>query len=84
MIYDQSWRDNAACREVPVDTFYPGTDGETEPAKSVCTRCGVREMCLEMALTGGERFGIWGGLTPAERRSLGGWHSRDPGHTSAL
>jgi WhiB family redox-sensing transcriptional regulator len=32
--------------------------------------CEVRQLCLEFAITEGERFGIWGGLTTQERRSL--------------
>jgi WhiB family redox-sensing transcriptional regulator len=30
----------------------------------------VREDCLEYALTHGEKFGIWGGMSERERRRL--------------
>jgi hypothetical protein len=38
--------------------------------KRLCARCVVRERCLNEALVNGERLGVWGGLTPAERASL--------------
>jgi WhiB family redox-sensing transcriptional regulator len=30
----------------------------------------VREECLEYALSNGEKFGIWGGMSERERRRL--------------
>ena len=39
-------------------------------AKAVCSECPVRTECLEHALNSDERYGIWGGLTDRERRSV--------------
>jgi WhiB family transcriptional regulator, redox-sensing transcriptional regulator len=39
-------------------------------AKQVCSGCAVRDECLDHALRSGERYGVWGGLTDAERRHL--------------
>lgn len=39
-----------------------------ERAKAICCRCPVRQTCLEANLH--EPFGIFGGLTPRERRRL--------------
>lgn len=39
-------------------------------AKEICTDCGVREACLEYALSIREQHGIWGGLTENERREM--------------
>ena len=39
-------------------------------AKAVCRECVVRAHCLSEALRSDERFGIWGGLTERERRSM--------------
>ncbi|MGH2756255.1 MAG: WhiB family transcriptional regulator [Actinomycetota bacterium] len=64
------WRERAACRTVPVELFFPALEHEADDAKAVCTECMVKEPCLESALAAGERFGVWGGLTPQERRSL--------------
>lgn len=70
MASNQEWQDRAACRTIPVEMFFPPAEQEGDDAKSVCDGCTVREPCLEFALAAGERFGIWGGLTPQERRSL--------------
>lgn len=39
-------------------------------AKQVCASCPVQARCLEDALGRSEPNGIWGGLTPEERRKL--------------
>lgn len=70
MASNQEWQDLAACREVPVEMFFPPAEQESEVAKAVCADCTVRQPCLEFALGEAERFGIWGGLTSQERRSL--------------
>jgi WhiB family redox-sensing transcriptional regulator len=67
---NQEWQDRAACRHIPVEFFFPPAEQEAEEAKAICAMCEVRQLCLEFAITEGERFGIWGGLTTQERRSL--------------
>lgn len=39
-------------------------------AKEQCVGCPVRTQCLDEAITRGEPFGIWGGLTTDERRGF--------------
>ncbi|MFO7701064.1 MAG: WhiB family transcriptional regulator, partial [Acidimicrobiia bacterium] len=39
-------------------------------ALAVCAACPVRVECLGHALATNERFGVWGGTTEKERRSL--------------
>ena len=70
MASNQEWQDRAACRVIPVELFFPPAEQEADDAKLVCQECSVKDPCLEFAITAGERFGIWGGLTPQERRSL--------------
>ncbi len=70
MASNQEWQDLAACRAIPVEMFFPPAEQEAEVAKAVCADCTVRQPCLEFALAEAERFGIWGGLTTQERRSL--------------
>ena len=36
-------------------------------AKRICQTCPVVDNCLDQALTQGEEWFVWGGLTPAER-----------------
>jgi WhiB family transcriptional regulator, redox-sensing transcriptional regulator len=67
---NEEWQDRAACRQTSVELFFPPAEHEVEEAKALCFTCEVQELCLEFALTAGERFGVWGGLTPQERRSL--------------
>jgi WhiB family redox-sensing transcriptional regulator len=45
----------------------PSADQERR-AKAVCAGCPVVMECRVYALRVGEREGIWGGLTPKERR----------------
>ena len=65
-----SWRREAACRDLDTDVFFPLTDEEAGPAKAVCATCPVREECLEFALATRQNDGVWGGLTETERRRL--------------
>lgn len=69
------WRGRAACSRLEPDIFYPVGDGAyaremTEIAKQACLSCPVRAECLRQALETGEQYGIWGGMTPEERRDL--------------
>lgn len=70
MASNEQWQDLAACREIAVELFFPPAEQESDVAKAVCAECTVRQPCLEFALAEGERFGIWGGLSSQERRSL--------------
>ncbi len=65
-----TWQDEANCLGVDPDLFFPERGASTREAKEVCRGCVVRLECLEFALTNGEKFGIWGGLSERERRRL--------------
>ena len=67
---DVSWRLDALCAETDPEAFFPEKGGSTREAKRVCSGCAVRSECLEYALAGDERFGIWGGLSERERRQI--------------
>ena len=64
------WQNQANCLGVDPDLFFPERGASTRAAKAVCKGCQVREDCLEFALTNGEKFGIWGGLSERERRRI--------------
>jgi WhiB family redox-sensing transcriptional regulator len=71
------WREHAACIGVGVEVFFPNSKGagdeRWELAKAICQNCIVRRQCLELALQSEEhddRWGVFGGLTPLERRSV--------------
>ena len=64
------WQTRANCLGVDPDLFFPERGASTKEAKSVCAGCEVKPECLEYALSNGEKFGIWGGLSERERRRL--------------
>ena len=66
----RSWQDEANCLGVDPDLFFPERGASTKEAKAVCRCCEVRVECLEYALSHGEKFGIWGGLSERERRRV--------------
>jgi WhiB family redox-sensing transcriptional regulator len=64
------WRDDALCLQFDGDMWFPEKGASPAVAKLLCGRCEVRGECLEFALDTHEEFGIWGGLSTAERRAL--------------
>ena len=70
-----NWDEEAACRSTDPDVFFPrddvqGRGYDVRAAKRVCVGCPVRTQCLEFALAARLEYGVWGGLTETERRSL--------------
>ncbi|WSQ69873.1 WhiB family transcriptional regulator (plasmid) [Streptomyces sp. NBC_01216] len=68
-------RPRAACADEDPELFFPiGDTGPAllweEEAKAVCRRCPLMESCLQGALERGENYGVFGGLSEKERRSL--------------
>ena len=57
-----------ACESVDPELFHD--PAYRREAKRACLACPVRESCLRDALESDERFGVWGGLDPAERRRV--------------
>lgn len=66
------WFSDGLCAQTDPDLWFPEKGGSTRAAKAVCHTCPVESKCLEYALARGERFGIWGGMSERERRTLGG------------
>jgi WhiB family redox-sensing transcriptional regulator len=67
---DTRWMDQANCLGVDPDLFFPSRGESTAEARAVCAGCVVRAECLEYALEGAEKFGIWGGMSERERRRM--------------
>ncbi|MDQ3450506.1 MAG: WhiB family transcriptional regulator [Actinomycetota bacterium] len=71
------WQLVAACRDVDTKVFF-APDAERglrrlareRVAKAVCRSCPVVDACATYAVRTREPFGVWGGLTPEERRRL--------------
>lgn len=76
------WRDKAACLDLDVEEFFPiGIAGsalqQIEKAKAVCWyECPVRVTCLNYAIDTRIEFGIYGGFSETERRSMKRRNSR--------
>lgn len=64
---DNGWQLAGNCIGVDPDLFFPERGASSKEAKAVCQGCEVRNDCLEYALSYGEKFGIWGGLSERER-----------------
>lgn len=64
----ETWMALGACTRIHIDevaeTFF-GPDPTA--AKAACSRCPVRDECLEFAVTNDVTIGVYGGLTPKER-----------------
>ncbi|MFD9437073.1 WhiB family transcriptional regulator [Streptomyces sp. NPDC060002] len=72
---DAPWHTEAVCRRDEAGLFFAPSKEPTaarlsreEAAKRVCARCPVMVECREHALLQPEPYGVWGGLTAAERR----------------
>lgn len=77
------WQMRGSCRGMD-SSFFFHPDGERGPAraqrearaKEVCRACPVLEECRRHALTVHEPYGVWGGLSEAERDSIIRGHDR--------
>lgn len=68
------WSEQAACRDNP-ETMYRDDPGRVTAAKAVCAGCPVVAQCLTRAVRAREPWGVWGGLTVAERERLRDGHT---------
>lgn len=61
------------CGSTDPEAYFPEKGGSNRPVKAVCWgSCPVRAECLDYALRYGVEFGVWGGLSYAERQALSG------------
>lgn len=58
------------CREVDPEIFFPLPNATGNEAKAVCRRCPVQDGCAQWAIDTGQRYGVWGGLSPEDREKL--------------
>lgn len=70
-VLDENWKQQGVCRVADSATLYPERkSGVSEEAKKICGRRAVRAQCLVFALRTSEPYGIWGGVSSAQRRQL--------------
>ncbi|MFJ9643319.1 WhiB family transcriptional regulator [Streptomyces sp. NPDC004244] len=65
-----AWYEVALCAQTGPEFFFPEPGSSLREAKRLCAACEGRAACLEYALANDERFGVWGGLSEAERHAL--------------
>lgn len=68
--------DRAACTEIGHGPFYPDGGSSSDitaqyrKAIEICHRCPVTQQCLEYAIEIDDRYGVYGGTTPAQRARM--------------
>jgi WhiB family redox-sensing transcriptional regulator len=64
------FQSQAACKPADEALFFSELPSKVAKAKAICDGCPVSAKCLAFALADDVEFGIFGGLTPHERKSL--------------
>jgi WhiB family redox-sensing transcriptional regulator len=64
------WMEQGLCAQTDPEAFFPEIGHSPRAGKQICKACPVVAACLAYALERDERFGVWGGLTPGERKRL--------------
>ncbi len=71
------WQMRGACRGMDSALFFhpenergPARVGREARAKEICRSCPVLDRCREHALAVHEPYGVWGGLSEAERDEI--------------
>ena len=64
-----SWWAGAKCRSAGVN-FFPERGESMAPAKALCALCPAQDACLAFAVAERLEHGVWGGLSPQERREM--------------
>lgn len=72
------WTLKGACRDHPHPEWWMHTTGAPlkspdsyyDEARDVCAGCPVKAECGNYAVTTDQQFGMWGGLTPKQRRHI--------------
>ena len=75
---DAGWREQAACKSASPQTadefFFLDHDAPITSwwvAREYCSQCPVAAACLQSSIDTAAGFGMWGGMTPAEREEAG-------------
>lgn len=65
------WRSQARCKSVDTQLFYDTEESVMKKqAAKYCVNCPVQNQCLYTAVVIYEKYGVWGGLTPKQRKFL--------------
>lgn len=64
------WVEEATCRQVDPEVWFPDYQGQQWDAVRICVQCPVQFDCLTASFAAEEEFGVWGGMTQWERADL--------------
>jgi WhiB family transcriptional regulator, redox-sensing transcriptional regulator len=86
------WQLQGACRDEDTALFFhpegergPRREAREAAAKAICARCPVLRECARHALASREPYGVWGGMSEAEREAvIGARSSFRPGERSVV
>lgn len=58
------------CADYPTQWWFSDSeeDEHTVKAKEICAGCPIRFSCQDYAIKNNEQYGVFGGMTPTERR----------------
>lgn len=75
---DTEWQLRGLCRTGGYDPnlFFPFSEEDAVKAKQICGICPMIAQCAQWALAKRENYGVWGGLSEADRQHL--WTGRPP------
>lgn len=62
------WFDDAACRGMGPEMFFPGKSEMYTEVTALCGSCPVSDECLDYGMA--EHYGYWGGKSERQRRNL--------------
>lgn len=71
----KDWRDEGLCRGEDPELFFSSEQtaqgkANVRHAKVICWRCPSMEACGQWAIATRQPFGVWGGVSEGERRSI--------------
>jgi len=75
------WMIEAACAYADPEAFAAATPQAEAEAKATCARCPVLHQCRDFALATAQEWGVWGGLSEAERAALLDLEQHEPAAT---
>ncbi|MFV8318250.1 WhiB family transcriptional regulator [Mycobacterium sp. 23] len=66
---DLDWRSRAVCGTTDAELLFVN-GAQQRQAALICRNCPVKRECATVALDNKVEYGVWGGLTERQRRSL--------------
>nr|WP_220296855.1 WhiB family transcriptional regulator [Streptomyces sp. MBT84] len=77
LVSEWGWQSSASCRGMDSSVFFSPSDERgaqrrqrEQRAQVICRRCPVRRPCAAFALRTAQTYGVWGGLTEADREAM--------------